>query len=130
MNSKFNELKKFSENKYLTSSMCRSVTINSIKELLKSETGRVYTGTCYVKPIKLKHGIVAEHFRDVWTDEVAEVLDRFEIMGGRKMFSFPLFPIHLFPILRYPASGGLHGFSVVKFPGSYSDIQLNDPFRV
>ena len=79
MNSKFNELKKFSDNKYLTSSMCRSVTINSIKELLKSETGRVYTGTCYVKPIKLKHGIVAEHFRDVWTDEVAEVLDRFEI---------------------------------------------------
>ena len=49
-------------------------------------------------------------------------------MGGRKMFSFPLFPIHPFPILRYPASGGLHGFSVVKFPGSYSDIQLNDPF--
>ena len=30
MNSKFNELKKFSENKYLTSSMCRSVTIYSI----------------------------------------------------------------------------------------------------
>ena len=75
MNRNYYNLKNFLENESLASSMCRSVTINSLKDLLKSETGRVYTGICFTKPLELKHGTIEEHFRDVWTDEVAEVLD-------------------------------------------------------
>lgn len=75
MNRNYYNLKNFLETKSSALSKCRSVTIDSLKELLNSETGRVYTGICFTKPLKLKHGTIEEHFRDVWTDEVAEVLD-------------------------------------------------------
>ena len=49
-------------------------------------------------------------------------------MSGRKICQSPLLTPCLIAVLRNPTPGGLHGFSVVKFPCSYSDIQFNDPF--
>ena len=53
--------------------------IDSLYELLDNESGRVYTGFCCIKPLKLGNNVIEEHIRENWTDEVASILDRYGI---------------------------------------------------
>lgn len=76
---KFKVLQQYVEcNSNVATSHNRRV-INSLKELLKSKSGRVQTGLCVKRPHPVSCGVINEIYRDIWTDDVACVLRMLKI---------------------------------------------------
>jgi hypothetical protein len=75
----YQELRVYVESKKTASQSCGNRVLDSLDELLVSETGRVMTGMTTSRTISFRYGILDECIREVWTDEVSNVLTHHNI---------------------------------------------------